>query len=155
MSSITQTMYAAYDSYTDSANSSRNYADQKRLALCASSPALRSFIYMPKGFPRGATIINAKLRVYTKGAWNTTPTLTVQRVTSDWKVGRITSDNQPSSTATGQVTGSHASNADADLWEFDVTAMLQTVAGSAGTGSGSQPWYGFRITQSGDRKSVV
>lgn len=155
MSSITQTMQVAYDTYSDSANSSRNFEGQKRLALCSTSPALRAFIYMAKGFPRGASIMNAKLRVYTKGAWNTTPTLTVQRITQDWKVARLTHDNQPSSTATGQVTGSHASNADGDLWEFDVTNLLQTIAGSPGTGSGSQPWFGFRISTSGTTRKEL
>lgn len=155
MSSITQTMQVAHDTYSDSANSSRNFEGQKRLALCTSAPALRSFLYMAKGFPRGATIMSAKLRVYTKGAWGTTPTLTVQRITSDWKVARLTHDNQPTTTATGQVTGSHASNADGDLWEFDVTNLLQTVSGSAGTGTGSQPWYGFRITSSGSTRKEL
>lgn len=155
MSSITQTMQVAFDAWTDSARSSLNLSTEKKLGLCASSPTQRAYLYMAKGFPRGANIINAKLRVYTAGAWNTTPTLTVQRITSDWKVGRITHDNAPSSTTSQQVTGSHASNADGDLWEFDVTNILQTIAGSPGTGSGSSPWYGFRISTSGtSRKNL-
>jgi hypothetical protein len=128
------TLRNAVDTWVRQSTPAQNYRADKRLGVATDAFPL---LYFNRPFPLGATIHSATLRVYTHGAWGTTPTLTVRRVSEAWKAARVTWNQQPPVTGTAVVL-SKLSNAIGDEWPFDVTAMLQTVADGAG-------WHGFRI----------
>ena len=67
------------------------------------------------------------------------PTITVKRVTQKYVNSKVKWANKPTTTATNQATNSHASTGDNDLWEFDVTAMMQSIANGTA-------WYGFHVS---------
>lgn len=137
MAQTTNTLRNATDASVTSGNPSTNYADAKQLHLQNGTPTAYAFLHFNRSFPLGATIIYAKLRVYAKGSWGISPTLTVRRATERWGVNKITSNNQPTVSApVVQVTKSSA--VDGDLWEFDVTTAMQSVSNGA-------VWFGFRI----------
>jgi hypothetical protein len=124
----------AKDTWVRQSTPSTNYNQDKRLGVATSAYA---FLYFGCRFDAGATIHSATLRLYTHGAWGTTPTLTVRRVSQLVSMARTTWNNQPPVTGTG-VSITKSSNAIGHEWAFDVTAMIQAVAdGSA--------WHGFRI----------
>ena len=123
------------DASVTSGKPSTNYADAKQLHLQTS--AAYAFLHFNRPFPLGATIVDAWLRVYTKGSWGITPTLTVRRPTAGWRANRLTWNNQP---AVGGIDAqaTHSSAIDGDEWAFDVKAALQAVSDGA-------DWHGFRI----------
>ena len=103
----------------------------------------RAFLFAPRKFPLGSTIVDGKLRLYTRDIWSGGPiTVTARLITSRWReegATAVTWADQPnvsSQTATANV----ANNAPADtLVEIDVTALLQLV--SDGTA-----YHGFRLS---------
>jgi hypothetical protein len=116
----------------------KNFAEAKQLWVSNATGAQSlAFLYFNRSFPRGATIMSATLRLYTKGAWNTTPTITLRRVSEPWKVKRLTYNNMPT-VFPAEISKSQSSAADEDEWAFDVSTMLQNVADSGG-------WFGVRI----------
>lgn len=123
------------DTHAGSANPSANHADDRRAWVEANAAYL--FLYFNRPFPLGATVVKATLRLYTRGAWNTTPTLTVRRLTERWGVNRLTWNNQPAAgTVLAQLTQSSAE--DGDEWAIDVTNHMQAVSDGA-------VWFGFRV----------
>lgn len=123
------------DTYAGSTFPSRNNADDKRMLLEAGNAY--SYLYFNRPFPLGATIVNATLRLYARGVWNTTPTLTVRRITQRWGVNRLTWNNKPT-VGTGTAQRTKSSGVDGDEWDIDVTAQMQTV-------SDGGVWFGFRV----------
>jgi hypothetical protein len=95
-----------------------------------------SYLYFTLPFPRGVTVISAKLRMVQFTAFAST-SATVYRCTQAWSATKVTWNTRPN--VTGAVTISKTSPPHATVWEWDVTALLQSVS------SGS-PWYGFAIT---------
>jgi hypothetical protein len=147
MSEATTLLRNPVDAHVGSANPSSNHADAKKLWLESSTDTSYAFVFFNRPFPLGATIINATLRVYTDGAWNIAPTLTVRRVLDRWNVNKLTWNNRPNVTTT-TVQTSKSSAADDDEWAFDVTQFMQTVANGG-------VWYGFRIgTDATARKAL-
>jgi len=102
-----------------------------------STKRANSYLYFTLPFPKGVTIISAKLRMVQYTAFAST-SASVYRCTKAWSATKTTWNNRPT-VAAGPVTISKTSPPDKTLWEWDVTALLQTVS------SGS-PWYGFAIT---------
>lgn len=103
-------------------------ANSNRLIVDANEPAY-SFIEMRSPAPRGSTILSATLRLR-QGAqdWTGSHTITVKRVTEDWKVGRTHYNNRPNVTVTGAVAVTKSDTAAATTWDFDVTAHVQIAA---------------------------
>lgn len=138
MASTTVTLRNAKDTHADSDWPSRNFFDAKRLRLQDGSAL--AYLYFNRAFPLDATIVSATLRVYTKGAWNIAPTLTVKKIAEHRPLSKLTWDNRPTA-GSANATKTQSSAADGHEWAFDVTALLQGVADGG-------VWYGFRIETS-------
>lgn len=96
-----------------------------------------SYLFFTLPFPKGVTVISAKLRLvqYTANAF--TPTINVQRVAAAWSATKQTWNTRPA--VTGAVVAvSKASSPHATVWEWDVTALMQSVSAGAA-------WYGFAV----------
>lgn len=134
------TLNNAVDSYTDTAQPTKNYSAVDTLWLVTGSRNLRSFIYfgIPSGM-FGGTVLSAKLRFYNKLAISGTRTLRLHRLTSKFAVGTVTNNTQPTATEAGYADVVKNGFAAGELLEFDITYMLQQVANGA-------PWYGVRLT---------
>lgn len=144
MSESTDVRVARVDSWANSDLASKNYADGPHLGLKSASAYAFLRFTLPRDFKptqdRSVTVESATLRVYTKGSWGVTPTLTVKRVSESWGPQKLTWNNKPAVTGSG-ATESHSSAADGDVFEVDVTTLMQTVANGA-------DWYGFRVETS-------
>lgn len=141
MSLTPVTVRNATDASVIERNPSENVGSAPRLRLRGGS-TVRNFahIHFARPFPLGATISSATLTVYNAESWGaTTKTMTLKRVTESWKAGRITWNNRPTVTTTGQVQVTKStSQPDGTAWAFNVTTLMQNVANGA-------TWYGFRL----------
>lgn len=130
----------ANDAYVSEAKPSANFSSTTKLYLSSTgaSNTRYAWIYFGRPFPLDATILSAKLRIYSGGTgWSGSVTMTAKRATEKWSVNRVNYNNRPGVTGTGaSLTKSGAT--DPTLWEFDVTTMMQTVADGG-------VWYGVRI----------
>jgi hypothetical protein len=102
---------------------------------------VRWLLYYTRPFPLNATIIDAKVVLYSASTAQTgTLTLTAKRLNTPVSFSKVTWATRPityySGTATSTKTGPVALNAQ---WDFDVTAMMQSV-------SLGDPWYGLEIS---------
>lgn len=141
MSLTPVTLRNATDTFVFQGRSSENFADAIRLRVDnTTSNVCYTFVHFARPFPLGATVVSAHLKLYSAGSWTAVSrTITVERITSQWKVGSVTYATAPTVTATGAVAlTSAAAKVDGDVWDFDVTAMMQLVADGTG-------WYGFRV----------
>lgn len=139
----------ATDAWITSKRPKHNHSTEARLKVSAGGDGntQRAFIYYTPPFPKGTNVLDGKFRLKNAKAITGTVTVTVSRVVTKWRAGKVNWDNQPDITSTNasQVT---LSNAPADsVWEFDVTDILQTVAVSG-------DWWGFRITVNSDAPVV-
>lgn len=133
---MTTTVRKGVDTWLDSTNTTTNYGDAQRLGI--KSGSMYPLIWFAPPFPPGANVSSAILTVYAKGAWGVSPTLSVRRVTSSWKASRVTYATTPTVLGTTGATLTQSSPADATVWSFDVTNLMQNVA------DGSN-YYGFRL----------
>src|SRR6187551_2581012 len=123
----------AADSYTLERAPNSNYnASTCLYTKTASGNGNRSYLHFGIPFPKGVTILSAKLRLYQNyyyGAGSVTNS--IQRLGSSWSTSKITWNLSP--TVTGAVVSlTKSSPPNGTVWEFDVTALMQTVAnGSA------------------------
>ena len=142
--SKTSTVRNAVDTWANASSTStkkKNYAQGAGLGVASGGSGAIAYVYHGAPMPRGVTVLSATLRLYTRGDWGgASPTITVKRLGEKFAVSKLTYNNRPSSTGTS-VTSSHASTGDGDVWEFDVSAHMQTVADGAA-------WYGFEVTSS-------
>lgn len=101
--------------------------------------ASEAFLYLRTPVPRGSTVKSATLRLWAKGASSGSRTVTVMRIASSWKAGKLNWNNRPGIIQGSARTVNISTVTDGQLLEFDVAGHLQTVAdGSA--------HYGWRIT---------
>lgn len=108
--------------------------------LTVQQSVAQAFVYHPlTAVPSGATLVSATLRLYTQGSWGITPTVTAQAADSAWAASQVTFNSHPGVTGT-VTTVSHASSADADLFQFDVTAQVQSMLTNGGR-------FGFVISR--------
>lgn len=135
---------ASIDSWVNQSAPARNYGGGVRLQLNggAGGNDRRAFLHF-KPPPLGVTILSAKLRLFARGAWTGSQTVTARRVTGTWAEGRVTWNNQPAVVATNLASVAANALADAALIELDVTAMLQDVVNGAA-------FYGVRLELSAD-----
>jgi hypothetical protein len=115
------------DAWVSSDTPSLNTGSGKWLRLVDPGTRTRyAFLHVKNPAPRGATILSATLKLRGAGSIGDTYQVDVQRAGGHWAEEQVDWDNQPS------VFGSVASvtqteTADATLWEFDVTALVQTM----------------------------
>lgn len=144
MSESTSLLRNPVDTWVGSSHPSANHAGTRVLSI--ENGAAYAFVFFNRPFPLNAAIVEAKLYLYTRSAWNISPTLTVRRVLERWNVNRVNWNNQPDTG--GVVTQVTKSSAQVhDEWAFDVTSALQTVANGG-------VWYGFRVGTDGARKDL-
>jgi hypothetical protein len=138
----TNTVKNAVDTYVSNlptAQASKNFKEGTRLIV--SSTDATAFIYFGAPMPRGATIISAKLRLWTYESFaGASVTLNVRRIATKFTVGKATWNNKPAGTA-ATATITKVSTGVGDLFEVDVAPLMQAVAdGNA--------WYGFEVKSS-------
>lgn len=110
-------------------------------AAAAPGGEARWLLYFARPFPLGASVTNAKLRVYSGvDAQTGTLTLTAKRIKTATTLSRVTWNTKPTTYYAGTAAVSRTGPTPlGTLWEIDVTAMMQSVAlGDA--------WYGFELT---------
>lgn len=100
------------------------------------------FLYWPLPFARGATITQAKLRVYTFSNTDVTRTMYARLVADKVNYSTMTWDTQPAGVSPGASLVSSTAGA-GQLWEIDVTALMQQVSDGA-------LWWGLRLSVVGD-----
>lgn len=128
----------ASDSFTLERASATNYnASTVLYTRTLTGEGCRSYLYFGIPFPKGVTILSAKLRLYQYAVTVGSATNVVQRIGSSWSVSKVTWATGPAVTG-ATVSLTKSSPAAKTLWEFDVTALLQTIANGA-------TWYGFRV----------
>lgn len=130
----------ASDAWVREAVPGQNYGQATQLWLNggAAGNDRQAFIHLKPPFPIGATVISAKLRVWTKGAWSGTQQVTAKRVTQKWAEGRVDWNTKPTVTATHSAAVSVVGAADKQLIEFDVLTMMADVASGSG-------YFGVRL----------
>lgn len=105
----------------------------------------RAFLWLKSPVPVGATVISAHLFLYGVGNWGSSTAVTLQRVSASWTGSQLTWNSQPGTTGSTVVV-TQTNPASGTPWDFDVTALLQSVANGAA-------YYGFRLT-SGNASST-
>lgn len=100
-----------------------------------------AYISFARPFPKGVTILSAKLRFTQRFAESGTFTVDLKKVTQAWTSTKMTWSNKPSVTSTDTKSLTKASPAQYTVWEFDVTTHMQAVADGAA-------WYGWRLETS-------
>lgn len=132
----------AVDTYVSGAQPTKNFNLANRLVVSTGGTGDRiAYMSFSRPFPLGVTIISAKLRVYNDGVWAGTVNLTAQRISAKWSVGKVNYNRRPGVTG-GSVNLAKTGAADATMWEFDVTAIMQAV-------SNGGSWYGIRLIADG------
>jgi hypothetical protein len=133
------------DAYVVQDKATTNFSGATKLRLSGSaSQAKYAYLFFGGGPRPGVFVVSAVLRLYTRGDWTGSPTLTVKRVTSKWKEGTITWRRQPDVTSSGNVAVSTSTLGGGDPIEFDVTTMVRTAFLGSGT-----PFFGFQISSTG------
>lgn len=137
----TATLQNAADSYVLSRAPSTNYNSSPYLYSSATAgDTIRSALYFGIPFPKGVTILSAKLRLYQSNTLSGSISQTIQRLATSFSTSKVVWNNFPVGTG-ATVTLTKSSPPTSTLWEFDVTALMQTVSNGAA-------WYGFRLTSS-------
>jgi hypothetical protein len=140
----TTILKTAVDSFVTSQRPKLNRSSTAKLWMQTGGTNQRqAMIYFTPPFPMGANILNARLRIRNASFWSGSTTLTVSRITQKWSASKVCWDNRPSHTSTGEVSVTKTGGVNQGvIWEFNVTAMLQTV-------SNSGVWWGFKIMTDG------
>jgi hypothetical protein len=133
----TNTVRTAVDTWVGAAKPAKPHGQETRLTIADLATA-RAYIYFGAPMPRGATIISAKLRLYTSGSFaGASVTLNVRRLAAKFTASKTTFGNKPAATGTTAAL-TKVSTGDGDLFEVDVATIMQAIA------DGSS-WYGFEV----------
>ncbi|TKT03448.1 DNRLRE domain-containing protein [Streptomyces lasalocidi] len=100
-----------------------------------------AYLTFAQPFPKGVTILSAKLRLTTRYAESTSRTVTLKKITQGWMSTKVTWNNKPAVTNTDAKTLTKSTSPQYTVWEFDVTSHMQAVADGA-------LWFGWRIETS-------
>jgi len=135
------------DSYVDQAHPNSNYGSNQELQISSKNPGpenKRAFIKFDFNFPRGTTILSAKLKLYMKDAPPTSRIYEARRVLASWKerdTSGIDWNNQPN--ASDSPTDSVPSGITNNVWlSWDVTSDVQSFVDGTFTN------YGWRLSDS-------
>lgn len=138
------TVTTGIDSYVASDHANTNYGTAKSMVVRDPSSGVTAygFLWLKSPAPPGATVISATLRLFGRATF-ASMAVTVARVAATWSESKLTYTNRPTATGTA-VTVTQANAADGTEWDFDVTALMQSIANGAAN-------YGLRITTTGTR----
>ena len=130
----------ATDGWARESQPATNFGQAVRLWVNggASGNDRQAFVHFARPFQLGSTILSAKLRVRTRGAWSGTQLLTAKRITGKWAESTLRWNNRPAVSATNAASLSVVGAADGAQIELDVTAMMQDVSSGVG-------FFGFRL----------
>lgn len=140
---------AAVDAHVQEGTPKTNWGSSSTLWVNggAGSNDARAFIFFPRVFPNGSTILSAtlKVRVFNpaavlSGAYE----VNVLRVTEPWNEGKVTWANQPAAGGSPVSVSKTTPIADKTVYAFDVKDHLQAAAGGS-------PFYGFRLGLTQDK----
>jgi hypothetical protein len=134
------------DTYVVAGLPSNNYSGVTSILTKAAGTGseARGLLWFGLPFPPGAQIIQATLRLYQVGAEAGSHTIKLQRITAlSWIQSKVNWNNQPASTATGEVSVTLGAGAANREWAFDVTAHMQIAADGGG-------WSGWKIVSTTD-----
>lgn len=137
MSTTPVTLRNATDTYVTSAKPNSIPANSNRLYV-GGSGSRYAYIYFPRSFPLGATILNARLRIWMVAPPAGGRTVTIKRVNESWKQSKTKWTNRPGVLNGLAVSDTQNGGSAAVEYSFDVKDHLQLVADGAG-------WYGWRI----------
>lgn len=130
------------DTYVNQGAPAKSYPSARRIYLNSTAGQQKQgFFYFAIPFPRGATLISAKLRFYNDALWTGSRTLTVKPLTAKWARQKCNWNNKPG-VAAGSATVTISGAAAGTMWEFNIQSLLQSV-------SNGTAWYGFRIETNG------
>ncbi|MFD8618260.1 DNRLRE domain-containing protein [Streptomyces sp. NPDC059513] len=104
-----------------------------------------AYLSFARPFPKGVTILSAKLRFTQRFAETGSWTVQLKKVTSAWTSTKTTWNNRPSATSTDAKSLTKGTSPQYTVWEFDVTTHMQAVADGAA-------WYGWRLETSDTAK---
>lgn len=129
------------DAFTKSDAPTQNVGLRNTLVVRGSGPPYdHIFVFLKTPVPRGANVIDAHFKICGVGNSGATFTVTLERIAAKWNERTIDYSNEPGVTGSAvSVTGTQS--ADGQVWDFDVTPLLQTVANGG-------VYYGFRLTTS-------
>jgi hypothetical protein len=147
MSSTPVTLRNANDTYVVAGVPAANYSNATSILTksAGTGSQVNGLIYFARGFPFGVTIVSATLKLYQVGAEAGSHTIKLQRITGGtWNVSNVTWNNQPTSTATGEVSLTQGAAGANTEWAFNVTSHIQLIA------DGNTAWYGWKIVSTTD-----
>jgi hypothetical protein len=133
------------DSFVIQNRPSENFGALPKLVISnASSQNKLAYLFFGGGPTRGVYVTRALLRVYARGAWSGSHTITARRVTEEWKENSITYKRSPADTATDAATEAVVGMSSGDPIEIDVTDLVRAAFLGAGA-----PYTGIRLSTSG------
>lgn len=97
-----------------------------------------AYLSFARPFPKGVTILSAKLRMTQRYDEVGSTTVTLKKVTQAWTSTKMTWNNKPAVTTTDSKALTKGALPKYTVWEFDVTTHMQAVADGAA-------WYGWRF----------
>lgn len=100
-----------------------------------------AYLSFARPFPKGVTILSAKLRMTSRYDETGSRTVTLKKVTAAWTSTKMTWNNKPAVSATDSKALTKGTAPAYTVWEFDVTTHMQAVADGAA-------WYGWRFETS-------
>ncbi|MET7741976.1 DNRLRE domain-containing protein [Streptomyces sp. NPDC005385] len=130
------------DTYVKQNSASSQYSGADMLEFSSISGKGRyAYISFARPFPKGVTILSAKLRFTQRFAESGTFTVQLKKVTGAWTSSKTTWNNRPAVTTTDTKSLTKTSPAVYTVWEYDVQTHMQAVADGAA-------WYGWRLETS-------
>lgn len=130
------------DTYVKQNRPSDKHAGSDMLEFTNISGSQRyAYLSFARPFPKGVTILSAKLRMTQRFDEVGSTTVTLKKVTAAWTSTKMTWNNKPAVTATDSKAVTKSTQPKYTVWEFDVTTHMQAVADGAA-------WYGWRFETS-------
>lgn len=139
MSSTPIKVTNAVDTFVKSNGPSMTFAGADLLELSSKTGYLRyAYLFFARPFPKGVTILSAKLRLVQRNNESGSWTVHLRKVNGPWTASKTTWSNKPPAVSADTKTLTKSGTAAYTVWEFDVTSHMQAVADGA-------TWYGWRL----------
>lgn len=133
-----RTLRKSYDAWTSEAFPKENHGQAKALNLNNAASAKRyAWVFFELPFDPGDTVVSATLKMYLKGAWSGTHTVTAKRVQERWRED-VTYATQPSDLSSSSASAVVTDGVDNQELAITVTTLLQQAAAG-------KPYFGFRL----------
>lgn len=133
------TIHPQIDTEAREASPGSNYANLVKMGVRGAGSSAHRYVFIKFAAPwsHNSTITTAMLRLTLAAAWSGTNDLTIKRVTEKWGESTLKYNNMPT-VNTPNVTDTITGGAAGDVWEVDITDILQAAADGS-------PYYGIRI----------